>query len=267
MWPIFFSLLSLSHSLTADATPSLSAAEIMRHVAENQDREQASRNQFIYQQVIHRTARHKDGKLIKEEFWTYTVAPNAKGTEKRLISVKGRYLKSCKYLPFEGEPVPDAGLLNVVFDDDDKSARDGLDSELVPLTTEKQKEYTFERVGEGIVNGRPAYRIQFHPIDPHYYGWTGEALIDREEFQPVHVYTQLSRKLPVAVRTMLGTDVHGLGLNIQYTRVDKDIWFPATYGTEFEVRAVFFIARTFTESTENTNFRRATVDSHIEYSK
>jgi hypothetical protein len=266
MLPIFFAVLPLFQGVSAVSTP-LSAAEIMRRVAENQDREQAARNQFIYQQVIHRTARHKSGKLIKEEFWTYTVTPSGKNTEKKLISVEGRYLKNGKYVPFEGEPVPDAGLLNLVFDDDDTSTRDGLDADLFPLTSEKQKEYSFERTGERSINGRAAYQIQFHPIDAHNYGWTGEALIDEEEFQPVHVYTQLSRKLPVAVRTILGTDVHGLGLNIQYTRVDKDIWFPATYGTEFGVHALFFLNRTFTESAENTNFRRATVESQIDYSK
>ena len=92
-------------------------------------------------------------------------------------------------------------------------------------------------------------------------------MIDQEEFQPVQVYTRLSRKLPVAVRTVLGTDVHGLGMNVQYTRVDGGVGFPASYGTEFGVHALFFFNRTFTESTENSGFRRATVDSHIEYSK
>ena len=239
----------------------------MRRVAENQDRAQAARSIFIYQQVIHRTARHKNGKLIKEEFWTYQVTPNPTGTKKTLISVKGRYLKSAKYIPFEGEPVPDSGLLDVVFDDNESPTRDGLDSDLFPLTTDKQKDYTFNLVGERTINGRAAYQIQFHPIDPHDFGWTGEASIDKEEFQPAHVYTQLSRKLPLAVRTLLGTDVHGLGFNIQYKRVDKDIWFPASYGTEFGVHAVFFLNRTFTESTENTNFRRASVDTHIEYAQ
>jgi hypothetical protein len=267
MLAIFLSLLWLSYAFADDGPPPMGAAEIMHRVAENQDREQAARKQFIYQQVIHRTARYKNGKLIKEEFWTYTVAPNAKGTEKKLVSVKGRYLKNGAYLPFEGEPVPQVGQLSVVFDDNESPTRDGLDSDLFPLTSEKQKEYTFECAGERIIHGRPAYRIQFHPSDRHDFGWTGEALIDQEEFQPVQVYTRLSRKLPLAVRTVLGTDVHGLGMNVQYTRVDKDIWFPASYGTEFGIHALFFFNRTFTESTENSNFRRATVDSHIEYSK
>jgi len=267
MLSIFWGILIVSCSLAADPVPSLSAAEIMRRVAENQNREQAARDQFIYQQVIHRTARHKNAKLIKEEFWTYLVTPTPKGTEKKLISVKGRYLKGGKYLPFDGEPVPDAGGLNVVFDDDDKSTRDGLDSDLFPLTREKQKGYAFELVGERTIKGRPAYEIQFHPINRHAYDWTGETFVDQEEFQPVHVYTQLSRKLPVAVRTVLGTDVHGLGLNIQYTRIDKDIWFPSSYGSEFRVHALFFLNRTFTESAENSGFRRASVDSQIEYAQ
>jgi hypothetical protein len=164
MLSMLCSLLWLFHALAADGTAPLGAAEIMRRVAENQDREQAARNQFIYQQVIHRTARYKNGKLIKEEFWTYTVTPNAKGTEKKLVSVKGRYLKNGAYLPFEGEPVPEVGHLSVVFDDNESSTRDGLDSDLFPLTSEKQKEYTFECAGERIIKGRPAYRIQFHPI-------------------------------------------------------------------------------------------------------
>jgi hypothetical protein len=109
------------------------------------------------------------------------------------------------------------------------------------------------------------YRIQFRPADPHDYGWAGEALIDKEEFQPVSVYTQLSRRLPVAVRTVLGTDVPGLGFSVQYTRVDKDLWFPATYGTEFGAHALFLFNRTFTESVENKNFRRATVASRIAF--
>jgi hypothetical protein len=258
--PIFFALASQS------SQPPIPAGEIMRRVAENQDREQAARNQFIYQQAIHRTTRQPNGKLLKEEFWAYTVIPNAKGTEKKLVSVKGRYLKKGKYLPFEGEPVPNPGGVNIDLNDDEKPSRDAISSDLFPLTTEQQKRYTFEYIGQSVVKGRPAYQIQFYPTDPHDYGWTGEAIIDQEEFQPVRVYTQLSRKLPAAVRTMLGTNVHGLGYNIQYTRIDKDIWFPSTYGTEFNLRALFFINRTFTESTENSDFRRTAVDAHIECS-
>ena len=241
-------------------------AGIMKRVAQNQDREQLARNQFVYEQKVHRTMRRKDGKLLREEYRTFTVTPNAKGTHKKLLSVKGRYWHKGSYLSFDGEPEPQPGMLTVVFDDDeDGGTRDGLDKEFFPLTTDEQAKYTFELAGERIVEGRPAYRIQFRPIDPSDYGWTGEALIDKQEFQPVSIYTRLSRRLPRAVRTMLGVDVPGLGFNIRYKRVDKDLWFPSSYGTEFAVHALYLFNRTFTESGENVNFRRTAVESRIDY--
>ena len=245
--------------------PPLTAAEIMMRVAENQDREQKARTQFVYEETVHRVMRNKDGKLLREEYRTFTVIPSAKGTEKKPQSVKGRYWKKGKYVPFEGEPVPQTGL-NIVFDDyNDSQTKDGIDKDLFPLTSDEQKKYTFELAGERVIRERPVYRIQFRPADRHDYGWTGEALIDKEEFQPVSVYTQLSRRLPLAVRTMLGTDVPGLGFSVQYIRVDKGLWFPATYGTEFGLHALFLLNRTFTESVENKNFRRATAESRIEF--
>jgi hypothetical protein len=236
--------------LVANDRPQPTAAEIMHRVAENQDREQKARDQFIYEQKTHRTTRGKDGKLLREEYWTFAVIPGVTRSEKKLLSVKGHYWKDGKYLPN-------------LDDDNDSSSRDGIDKDLFPLTSDEQKKYTFERTGERVVNGRAAYQVQFRPINRNEYGWKGEAFIDEEEFQPVSVYTKLSRKLPFAVRTMLGSDVHGLGFSVQYRRVDKDLWFPSSYGTEFSVHALFLLNRTITESMENLNFRRATVESRI----
>jgi hypothetical protein len=247
-------------------TPEPTAVEIMHRVAKNQDREQKARNEFVYEQKMHRITRDKNGKLLKEEFWTWSVIPGPVKTEKKLISVKGRYWKKGAYRPFEGEPVPNVGAMNITLDDDpDNVTRDGIDKDLFPLTTDEQKQYTFDRAGERVVNGRRAYVIEFRPIKKDEYAWKGEAVIDEEEFQPVTIYTRLSRNLPFAVRKMLGTDVPGLGFNIQYARVDKDLWFPSSYGTEFGLHALFFFNRTLTESMENTNFRRTTVDSKIDF--
>lgn len=250
---------------TSQERHQLTAAEIMQRVAENQDREQNARNDFVYDQKVHLTMRRKNGKLIHEEYRVYSMTPGPKGTERKLTSVRGRYWKNGQYISFEGEPIPPS-LISITLDDDDTDeTRDGIDKDLFPLTTDHQKEYTFERSGERVIHGRPAYEIQFRPADKHDYGWTGEALIDQEEFQPVSVYTRLSRKLPLAVRTMLGTDVPGLGFNIEYKRVDKDIWFPSSYGTEFRIRALFLLNRFLAESTENVNFRRTTVESQIDF--
>ena len=259
-----FSLLALF--LLNPEEPPPSAAEIMSRVAQNQDREQLARNQFVYEQKLHRTLRTKEGKLLREENWTYAMTPNTKGTEKKMLSVKGRYWNNGQYLPFEGLPIPEVGHFDVSIHDGDKNmSRDGIDNDLFPLTTDEQKKYTFELIGEKVVRGRPAYQIRFWPINRRAYSWTGEALIDKEERQPITVYSKLSRRVPVAVRTLLGTDVPGLGFTVQYTRVDKDIWFPATYGTEFEIRALFLLDRIITESMENTNFHRTNVESKIEF--
>jgi hypothetical protein len=147
----------------------------------------------------------------------------------------------------------------------DKDSKDGLEKDLFPLTTEQQKDLRFELDGEQEVDGRKAYRIRFGPKDSHDYTWAGEALIDAEEFQPVRVYTRLSRKLPLAVRTLLGTDVPGLGFNVRYRRLAKDIWFPDSFGTEFRLKAVFFIDRAITISLENKNFKHTSAESQIQY--
>ncbi len=247
--------------------PRLTAAGIMQRVAANQDREQKARTEFVYEETVHRAMRRKDGKLLREEHRTFAVIPGLNKTERKLQSVKGRYWNKGRYVPFEGEPVPQSGLFNITFDGDnaERQTKDGVDKDLFPLTSDEQKKYAFELTGERIVHARPVYQIRFRPANRKDYGWAGEALIDKEEFQPVSVYTQLSRRLPVAVRTVLGTDVPGLGYSVQYTRVDKDLWFPSTYGTEFGVHALFLLNRTFTESVENKNFRRAAVESRIEF--
>ena len=265
---IVYSLLLAFTSFARCDGQALTAADIMKRVAENQDREQKARTEFVYEEKVHRAMRRKDGKLLHEEYRVFAVIPGAKGTEKKLQSVKGRYWKNGKYVSYEGEPPPQSGFFNITFDDDEKGegkTKDGIDKDLFPLTSGEQKQYSFELVGERVVHDRPAYQIQFRPVDPKDYGWTGEALVDREEFQPVWIYTRLSRRLPLAVRTMLGTDIPGLGFTVQYTRVDKDLWFPSTYGTEFGVHALFFLDRNLSESVENTNFHRANVESRIDF--
>jgi hypothetical protein len=69
----------------------------------------------------------------------------------------------------------------------------------------------------------------------------------------------------LGVRTLLGTDLPGLGFNVRYRRLDKDIWFPDSFGTEFRLKAVFFIDRTITISLENKNFKHASAESQIHY--
>ncbi len=247
-----------------------SADDIMKRVAENQDRAQNERLNFIYDQHIKVDVRYRNGKLGAEEIADYTVTPAPKGVERKMTAFYGRYLQKGIYAEFTNEPDEEDSInpslaRNFRNHSFDKDAKDGLGRSLFPLTGEQQKDLRFELNGTQEVDGRPAYRIRFGPKDSHDYKWAGEALIDKEELQPVRVFTRLSRKLPLAVRTLLGTDVLGLGFNVRYRRLDKDIWFPDSFGTEFRLKAVFFIDRTITVSLENKNFKHTSTESQIHY--
>lgn len=242
----------------------------MKKVAENQDRGQQERCNYVYEQSVRVIIRRTNRKPTRDETTRYIVAPEAKATKRTVESVFGSYWKKGRKIEFKGEPVPEAGsidgsLADAFRDMLNDDSKDGLGKDLFPLTTENQKDLSFQLEGEEIVAGRKAYKIKFGPADRHEITWAGEALIDEAEFQPVSVYTRLSRKIPLAIRTLLGTDLPGLGFNTQYTRVDKNIWFPVSFGAEFRLRAVFFLNRIITVSMESKGFRRASVTSDIKY--
>jgi len=243
----------------------------MRQVASNQDRTQAERTQYVYDQHIKVVIRRTNGKLAREETAELLVTPGPKESHREEKSIKGRFWKKGQYHDFQGQPVPDSGTLdgslaesfrNDLLNDESK---DGLSKDLFPLTTEEQKDLQFELEDEEIAEGRPAYRIRFRPADKNEFAWTGEAVIDKEELQPVSVYTRLSRRIPFFVRTMLGTDLPGLGFSTHYKRIAKDVWFPSSFGTEFRLHAVFFVNRTISVSMENKNFKHGSAESTIQY--
>jgi len=255
--------------VTAGDQPSPSVQEIMARVAANQDQAQQVRSQYVYEQHIHVTTHRTNGKLAREEKTEYLVTPTPQGTKKELKHIHGRYFRKGRYFEFDGEPVPESdsldGDLVRDFRDDlsNDHSKDGLGCDLFPLTSQEQKKYSFELAGEDTVQGRKVYRVRFRPADKEELTWAGEALIDETEFEPVRVYTKLSRKIPLAVRVLLGTDLPGLGFNVEYRRFDEGVWFPVSFGTEFRLRAVFFINRDITVSLENSAFQRANVQSKI----
>lgn len=251
------------------AKPSLTADAIMERVAENQDRSEALRKEFVYRQHIHILTHKPGGRLMREETADYDVTPMPDGTEKKLTSLTGRYWRKGKYETFSGELVPeedslDGGIVKGFRNDlaDDKS-KDGLGKDLFPLTSEEQKNYTFHLLGEETQDGRRVYHIGFRPKDKDEITWAGEAYIDAAEFEPVRVFTKLSRRIPFMVRTLLGTDLPGIGFNVAYQRQEDGVWFPSTFGTEFRIRAVFFVNREVSISLENSGFERTHVKSTI----
>jgi hypothetical protein len=270
--PLFALILALSGAFRLTALPpTLDAEAIMLKVAANQDRAEKVRKDYVYQQHIRVATRRTNGKLAREETTDYLVAPTPDGVKKELKHIDGRFWRKHRYVDFHGDPVPEArsldGAIVESFRHDfvNSKSKDGFESNLFPLTSEEQKKYDFELLGEQTIHGRRVYRIAFGPKDKKDINWAGEALIDTQDFEPVRIFTKLSRRIPFAVRTLLGTDVPGLGFNVEYRKFDNGVWFPVSFGTEFRLRAVFFINRDITVSLENSGFQRAHVESAIDY--
>jgi hypothetical protein len=251
------------------ATGTLSADAIMARVAANQDRSEALRKQYVYRQHIHILTHKSRGRVLREETADYEVLPTPDGTQKELKLLTGRYWSKGRYETFQGEPVPgtdslDGGLIQGFREDLlNEKTKDGLAKDLFPLTSEEQNDYEFTYLGQEMREGRSVYHIGFRPKDNNEITWAGEAYIDAAEFQPVRVFTKLSRRIPFMVRTMLGTDVPGVGFNVVYKRQEDGVWFPATFGTEFRIHALFFINRQVSIALENSRFEHTHVESRM----
>ncbi len=268
-----FIVAAVSLLLPLSAAPqSLTADGIMARVAANQDRAEKLRTEYVYKQQIRVISRKTNGKLMRDETTDFDVVPQPQGTQRQLKQVAGKYLFKGKYLSYSTEPAPEPDSLDgeLVHDfredlTNDKS-KDGMAKDLFPLTTEQQGHYQFRLLGEQTANGRAVYRVGFTPKDNSDIDWAGEALIDKEDLEPVSVYTKLSRKIPFLVRTVLGTDLPGVGFSVTYARQPDGVWFPVSFGTEFRLRAVFFINRDLSVSLRNSGFQHTHVDSKIDYS-
>jgi len=111
---------------------------------------------------------------------------------------------------------------------------------------------------------RSVYHLGFGPKDQKDIDWAGEAFIDALDFQPVRVFTKLSRRIPFMVRTLFGTDVPGIGFDVHYQRQADGVWFPISFGTEFRLHVLFFLNRDISISLENSAFEHTHVKSKIE---
>jgi hypothetical protein len=153
-------------------------------------------------------------------------------------------------------------------------SRDGIAANLFPLTSKEQAGYKFTLLGREPRNGRDSFHIAFAPKDTSDFTWRGDAWIDATAFQPIVIRTTMSRKIPLAVRMLLGTNVPGLGFTIVYAPqptapADKDktqpepIWFPTSFGTEFKIHVLFFFNREIVFNAENRDFQKTYVTSEI----
>ena len=244
--------------------------DIMRRVAFNQAKTEDAREQFLYHQKQSVKLRRANGKLAREEFREYNVTPTPRGIHRELVAVQGRYAKNGDYVVYDERQSDsdgiDAALVEAFGDDfhNEHESRDGIDNDLFPLTYHQQFKYEFRLSGRETYRGRSVYRIVFDPKER--YGWKGEALIDAEEYQPVFVSTKMAHGVPLPVKTLLGSDVKGLGFSVSYQKFADGAWFPVSYGGEFELRVLFFYKRTISIALTNSGFRRVDVSSRVSYS-
>jgi hypothetical protein len=246
--------------------------EIMAKVAANQKKSVEARKQYVYHQEmlvgLHRT----NGKLARQETRQYTVTPDASSGQKQMTGFGGKYEDHGKVGTYDKPGYESKGLdidgaLVSAFADD----KDGdIPRDLFPLTKRAQRQYTYTIEGVEMYHERHVYRISFRPNherdkDGDQGAWKGSALIDAEEFQPLRVTTDLAWKVPLAVRTVLGTNVRGVGFTVTYERMADGVWFPASFGGEFEVRAVFFYKRNISLNLKNSDFRHTEVVSKVAF--
>ena len=269
-------------------TEPLKAADIMARVAANQDRSEALREEYVYKQHIHIVTHKPKSRMVREETADYDVVPQPDGIQKHLNSVTGRYWNKGRYLDFQGDAASKTGrtdsdlilnlhnhesapitgitdaelvqyLRNYLLDD---KSKDGVARALFPLTFDVQKDYAFKLLGEEVEEGRKVYHIAFMPKDKGALAWEGEAFVDAAEFQPVRVFTKLSGRIPLLVRTMW-FDLPEFGFNLVCRRQEDGVWFPSSFGTEFRVHAgpVFFFNRDVSISMKNSGFERKHVET------
>jgi len=268
-------LLVFPGSSAAQAQPRLQ--EILDKLAANQERAVAARTSIVYRQDSWVRLLRTNGKLSREEKRQYTVAPTEDGSEKKLEKFEGRYEKGGKMYSYEtprfhykGTDI-DGDLIEDLTDDliNDKKSRDGFSHDMFPLTSGEQLHYTFKLNGTRKVAGVDALHIQFEPkkdddLD-HDRVWSGDVFVHPEEFQPLLVSTRLAFNIPAAVKVIFGIDIKQLGFNVTYKKVADDLWFPATYGTEFGLKVFFGYKRNITMNVTNTDFRKATAESTITF--
>jgi hypothetical protein len=286
MRSLLLALLALTSTCITAQQPmdSPTAADVMARVAANQDRSEAERTHFVYTQHAHTISRK--GKTIRcEETTDFRITPTEKGSAQHLLKLDGRLMVKGKYVSYtqaemkKGEPKEDDSI-NANEDAMDRDlvenmrqnltasrSKDGIGAGLFPLTSKIQADYSYKLLGRAPMNGRDCYHITFVPRDKDDYGWKGDAWIDAKQFQPVVVRTTMSRNVPFAVRTLLGTSVPGLGFTVTYAPQPTDtaeaLWFPVTFGTEFKLHVLFFLNRTIVLDAKNNDFEKTHVTSTI----
>ncbi len=261
-------------AISAAAQPQPPAGALMARVASNQERALAARSQYVYQQTLLVRMRRADHKLAREERSEFAITPVPAGIDKKLVKFSGRYEQKGGYHEYDRPHFQykdvdlDGEIISDLADDmtADRGSRDGIARDLFPLTAAEQRKYEFRIAGAETFRGREVYRVKFSPKPgAEDATWSGEALVDVKECEPVRITTGMARGIPFWVKTLLGTNVKQLGFSVAYEPFENGVWFPVSYGGEFEVKALFLYKRLITVSLANAGFRKADITTTVSY--
>ncbi len=243
----------------------------MRRVSANIDRAETARARFVYDQDVFIRLQRANGKPAREESRQYAVVPTKKGATRTLVQLQGKIFDGKKEIDYN-----QAGYRRKNVDIDgalvDSFAREVAwrrsaipNMGWFPFESKDLERYTFALRGEENYRGYDVYEISFRETGDEDGPWEGEALIERNEFQPVLVTTAWIGHVPAAVKIGLGTNLQHIGARITFQRFDKDVWFPVSCGGELKLRVLFLYARTVAFRSVNSGFRKADVRSSIEF--
>jgi hypothetical protein len=233
---------------------------------------------YVYVQHARMTS-GKGRTVLCEELTDYRITPSSEGSHDELLKLDGRIRVKGKYISYHslekdekksgaandndavsveiGGEYADRDIVenlrkNLMHD----QSKDGINAHLFPLTSKEQSRYTFRMVGRERPNGRDVVHIAFRPKDKSDFGWMGDAYIDETAYQPVLVTTGMARKVPFAVRTLLGTNVPGLGFTVVYAPQPDGVWFPVSFSSEFKIHVLYFFNRQIVLIAENREFEK-----------
>jgi hypothetical protein len=252
--------------------PPPTAAEIMRRAAENMNRAQVERALYVYDQNVFVRMKRANGKTAREESREYVIAPGEKGAKRKLVKLVGKVIEGRKEIPysdpkFRVKKVDIDGELTDSFAHDLLWARHGK-VDWFPIHQKNLDHYSFKLEGTENYREYDVYRVTYQELkddDGDSGCWTGEALIERNHFQPVLLTSSWDCKIPMAVKAFLGINVHHIGAKIVFRRFDNEVWFPVSCGGEMKFRVLFMYARTIAFSGSAGNFRKADVQSSIQF--
>ncbi|MFN2976624.1 hypothetical protein [Terriglobus aquaticus] len=273
--------LGLYASLASAQAQTPDITSIMARVAANADRAEAERVRYTYVQHAD-VASRRGHKVLCREVTDSRVTPTAQGSGQQLLTLDGRVWLKNRYVPYtrplSGKLQPgesrevelkndentDVDLVEHLRDNlTNTKAKDGFQAGLFPLTSKAQTSYDYRLLKRESMNGRNTLLVHFSPRDKNELGWEGDAWIDTESFQPVLVRTRLAHGIPFWVKTMLGTNVPGLGFATTYAPQPDGVWFPVTFGTEFKIHVLFFFHRQITMSVTNRDFQKTHTEANI----